>query len=154
MISITELLYPECMIMELSAKKKKKALREMADLFAAAGKAANTSTLYKYLLKREELASTGIGHGLAIPHTLCDLTEKTVIGFGRSSTGIPFGSADNKPVYMIFLIVGPADATTEHLKILSKLSRLLTDEAFRESLMKASSPQEIVGIFRKGEKEK
>lgn len=142
------------MTMELDSKKKKQAIKEMSDLFVKAGKIQNGGALQKHLLNREKLASTGIGHGLAIPHALCDLTEETIIGFGRSSAGIPFDSVDNKPVHLIFLIIGPSDATAEHLKILSKLSRLLTDEAFRESLMAAKTPEEVVTIFKAGEKEK
>jgi mannitol/fructose-specific phosphotransferase system IIA component (Ntr-type) len=75
-----------------------------------------------------------------------------VIAFGRSEGGIPFDAADNRPVHLIFLMAGPKSATALHLQILSKLSRLLTEKDFREKLLQAKSPEEVIELFRQGEK--
>ena len=150
MISISELLEPKCVKLGLEAKKKKQAVRELADLLGEAG-VGPVGTLAAQVLKREKLSSTGIGHGVAIPHTLSEDVDRTVMAFGRSSAGIPFEAADNKPAHLFFFIVGPASSGAFHLKVLSKLSRMVTESTFRDKLMQASSAEEIIEILREGE---
>ncbi len=151
MISISELLSPECIQLEMSEKRKKRAITELTELLHGAGKVENSKALAGKIIEREAMASTGIGHGIAIPHCLTNLVDETVMAFGRSSTGIPFDSADNKPAQLIFLLAGPQAATAEHLKLLSKLSRLLTEKDFRSTLLEADGPEEVIGLFRQAE---
>jgi fructose-specific phosphotransferase system IIA component len=142
----------DCIKLDLEARRKKKAVIELVDLLAGAGKIKNPAELADEILERENLASTGIGHGIGLPHCLTGLLDKTVIAFGRSEGGIPFDAADNRPVHLIFLMAGPKSATALHLQILSKLSRLLTEKDFREKLLQAKSPEEVIELFRQGEK--
>ncbi|MFO7850299.1 MAG: PTS sugar transporter subunit IIA [Spirochaetia bacterium] len=151
MISIAEMMSPDRINLELKEKKKKKVIQELAEMLGETGIVNDSSSLTKQILKRESMASTGIGHGIAIPHVLTDLVDQTLITFGRSSRGIAFDSVDNRPVYLFFLIVGPSSCSGEHLKLLSKLSRLLTDESFREKLLGAEKPEEVIELFRRGE---
>jgi fructose-specific phosphotransferase system IIA component len=150
-ISITELLTSECIQLDLKERRKKRVIAELTALLEAAGRISDGESLADRIVERESIASTGIGHGIAIPHCLTGLVDRTVMAFGRSEAGIPFDAADNKPARLIFLLAGPQTATAEHLKLLSKLSRLLTEKTFREALMAASSPEEIIELFRKGE---
>ncbi|MDZ7792723.1 MAG: PTS sugar transporter subunit IIA [Spirochaetia bacterium] len=151
MISITGLLSPECISLELHEKRKKRVIAELTDLLQSAGKVENGKALARKILEREAMASTGIGHGIAIPHCLTNLVDDTVMAFGRSTNGIPFDSADNKPAQLIFLLTGPQTATSEHLKLLSKLSRLLTEQQFRTQLFDASTAEEVIELFRREE---
>lgn len=151
MISIAEMMSPDRIKLELEEKKKKKVIKELAEMLGKTKIVSDSSQLTKQILKRESMASTGIGHGIAIPHVLTDLFDQTLITFGKSSRGVPFDSVDNRPVYLFFLIVGPSSASGEHLKLLSKLSRLLTDESFREKLLGAKAPEEVIELFQKGE---
>ncbi len=151
MISITELLTPECIRLELNEKRKKRVIAELTGLLEAAGRISDGSSLADKIVERESIASTGIGHGIAIPHCLTCLVDRTVMALGRSTAGIPFDAADSKPARLIFLLAGPQSATAEHLKLLSKLSRLLTEKSFREALLTATTPEEIIELFRKGE---
>ena len=153
MISIAEMMRPECIKLELNQKKKKRVIREMVELPAAAKIIEDTDSLVKKILERENSASTGIGHGIALPHVFTDLVKETIIVFGRSSSGIAFDSIDNRPVHLVFLIIGPSSSTGEHLKLLSKLSRLLTDKQFREKLLHVEGVEEVLDMFREEEEE-
>lgn len=151
MITICDLLVPDAIRMTLNEKRKKRVLSEMVELLASAWKLDKAPALTEQVLKREKMGSTGIGHGVAIPHCLTSLTDRTIMAFGRCRQGISYGAADNRPVYLLFLLLGPESATSDHLKLLSKLSRLLTEEQFRDQLMEAEDPEEIIELFRRRE---
>jgi mannitol/fructose-specific phosphotransferase system IIA component (Ntr-type) len=149
--TLAELLKPEGMTMELREKRKKKVLTELSGLLAAAWDLDNPAALSGEILQREKMGSTGIGHGVAIPHCLTSMADFTAMAFGRSSQGVSYGAPDNRPVHLLFLLVGPQSATAEHLKLLSKLSRLLTEEDFRNRLLTAGEPEEVIALFRRRE---
>lgn len=151
MISISELLSPECIQLSLKERRKKRVIPELTALLDQAGKVSDGTALADKIIEREALASTGIGHGIAIPHCLTNLVDTTVMAFGRSVSGIPFDSADNKPAQLIFLLAGPQSATGQHLKLLSKLSRILTEQQFRTHLFEAQEAEEVIELFRRAE---
>ena len=151
MITLTDMLSADCIKLDMEARRKKKAVIELVDLLAEAGKIEYPAELADEIIERESLASTGIGHGIGIPHCLTNRLDRTVMAFGRSEGGIPFDAADSKPVHLVFLLAGPKTATAQHLQILSKLSRLLTEKDFREKLLEVHSPEEVVELFRQGE---
>jgi fructose-specific phosphotransferase system IIA component len=150
-ILISELLSPECIQLSLKERRKKRVIPELTALLEQAGKVSDGTALADKIIEREALASTGIGHGIAIPHCLTNLVDTTVMAFGRSVSGIPFDSADNKPAQLIFLLAGPQSATGQHLKLLSKLSRILTQQQFRTHLFKAQEAEEVIELFRRAE---
>ena len=151
MISIVDLLSPECIQLNLTQKRKKRVIFELTVILEAAHKIRDGKALAKKIIERESVSSTGIGHGVAIPHSLTELAGRTAMAFGRSIPGVLFDSVDKKPAQLIFLLTGPLSATGEHLKLLSRLSRLLTEQAFRDSLLNAASPEEVIELFRKNE---
>ena len=151
MTTISDFLVPQAIRLSLKEKRKKRVIGELVEVLASAWDLDNAPALTEQILGREKMGSTGIGHGVAIPHCLTSLTERTIMAFGRCRQGISYGAADNRPVYLVFLLLGPESATSEHLKLLSKLSRLLTEEQFREHLMEAGEPEEIVELFRQRE---
>jgi len=109
-------------------------------------------TLLRALHEREQLHSTGIGDGIALPHTrnaLVGLVDHPVIVFGRQADGIPYGAIDAVPARLFFLLIAPT--VTQHLAILARLSRLLRDPKLRRNLLMADKPERVVQIIREGE---
>src|SRR5207344_3024542 len=93
--------------------------------------------LHKVLEEREQLASTAIGDGIAIPHGKLDAVGQLVGVLGRAPAGLEFESIDGKPTHIVFMLVAPSSSTGVHLKALARLSRLFRDAAFRDGLLAA-----------------
>ena len=149
-LKIWQLLAPEQMRLELKATEKTAAIREMASL-AAPDKVDNPKEFLNCLLEREKLETTGVGEGIALPHARTDAVKEAFVLFARSREGIEFESLDEKPVYLLFLIAAPKHESTKVLKILAKVSRLLNNANFRQSLLEAETPQDIIRIFQEKE---
>lgn len=147
MNKLVEKFDPACVKLELDSRKKKDVIKELIELLDATGKVKDTERLFHQLMEREKLSSTGVGHGIALPHRLSATVDKTTIACGLSRKGIDFGAVDRKRVHLVFLIVGPLSAPREHLVILSKLSRLLNDSDFRDRLLSAKTPEELIEQF-------
>ncbi len=109
----------------------------------------DSEEVYKKALNREEKGTTGVGKGVAIPHVKSSAVKKPTVAFGRSQDGIDYGSMDEKPTHLFFLIVVPEESHDQHLKLLAQLSRKLIHDDFRESLMKAKKPEDIIDILEK-----
>jgi len=148
-MKIMDFLSKEAISVELTSRTKKDAIRELVELLVKAKKLdpANVEKVVKVLLEREELGSTGIGQGIAIPHAKTDAVKEVVASFGKSNEGVEFDALDNKPVYLLFLLVAPADASSLHIKALAKISRLLKHKYFRSMLRKATNAGEVVKII-------
>ncbi|MCL5097425.1 MAG: PTS sugar transporter subunit IIA [Candidatus Omnitrophica bacterium] len=109
-------------------------------------------TLLRALQEREQLCSTGIGDGIALPHcrnALVGLVEHPVLVFGHHEPGIPFGSVDNSPARLFFLLVAPT--VSQHLQILARLSRLLRDPRLRQALLNAERAERVVFLLHEAE---
>jgi len=99
-------------------------------------------------LEREKLGSTGIGQGVAIPHGKTDVLHEQIGVLGISHKGIEFNSLDGEPVHIIFLLVGPVEVAGQHLKALSKISRLFKDKFLRQSIKDAVAVEEVIKIIQ------
>ncbi len=100
---------------------------------------------------RENLESTGIGNGIAIPHARCDDVDELTVICGISRDGIDFDALDGKPVYVIFLIVSPDKNKSLYLRVLANISRLLRHTPVRDELIRARNPKEAIEIIKKYE---
>jgi len=129
----------------LAADDKESVIREMVGALRDAGKleAENVEGIVKAILKREELGSTGIGRGVAVPHTKHASVPKLVGTVAISSEGIDFDSLDGEKVQLIFLLVSPPDRPSDHLRALEYISLQLRDETFCRFLRQAGSADEI-----------
>ena len=129
---------------------KEEVIRELVELLVSAGsiKAKEVGKLVQILMKRESLGSTGIGQGVAIPHGKSDCVTKLVAAFGVSRAGVNFDSLDGEPVTLFFLLVAPEDSAGPHLKALARISRLLKDKHFRNSLRAACDEKTLIKIIR------
>ncbi len=146
-MQICELLSRTDIIEELNATSKREALEELAGLYASRNGHPDVHAVVEVLEEREKLGSTGIGNGIAIPHGKSAGIEKILVGFGRSRRGIDFNSLDGRPAHLFFMLLAPESSSGRHLKVLAKISRMLTDETFRSDLMNAASVDDLYRII-------
>ncbi|RLA85966.1 MAG: PTS sugar transporter subunit IIA [Deltaproteobacteria bacterium] len=142
---IADILDRDSIIEELNSSEKEGVLRELVSLLARRGKIKEEARALEVLFEREKLGSTGIGEGIAIPHGKLPDLERIVCAFGRSKKGVDFEAVDGNPVHLVFLLLAPENSTTEHLKALARLSRLLKDPLFRKKLLEA---QDKDGLYQ------
>lgn len=149
-MKIMDILVKDAVVLNLAAKDKKGILDEMSRSLAAAEPSVSAETLLTVLIEREELQSTGIGEGVAIPHGKMAGLDHLMASFARSPGGVDFASIDGQPTQLYFLLVVPEHSGGAHLKALARISRFFRDPSFRGKLMDASS---IDDIFRAIEEE-
>ncbi|MCK5836626.1 MAG: PTS sugar transporter subunit IIA [Desulfobacula sp.] len=143
---ISELINKNSIIANLTARDKKGAIDELA-LSVSQTTKASAKDIATVLMEREQLGSTGIGGGIAIPHGKLDSVGSIVVGFGRSQEGVEYESLDNKPVHIFFLLLTSENSTGGHLKVLAQISKLLKMDHFKEGLLTADSVDEIYDII-------
>lgn len=132
---LSEIIKKEMCWSNLRATSKTDVIRELAGLISENDAALDRQLVENVLLEREQLGSTGIQDGIAIPHGKLPGLSKILIACGRSSVGIDFDAHDHKPTHLFFVLLAPEFAAGQHLKALARLSRLLKDTEFRQSLM-------------------
>lgn len=128
----------------LESSDRKGVLEELAAILKRTGGVPGDTDLVTILENREDLGSTGIGDGVAIPHVRLKNLGEPRMAVGRSVEGVDFHAIDNGKVHLFFLLLAPEDSTGEHLKALARISRLVKKSAFREALMKAKSREEML----------
>ena len=131
----------------LKAATKDGVIEELVDLVSTSNMVKDRDELLADIKERENLVTTGVGYGVAFPHAKTKATKGIVIAFGRSSTGVSFDAMDHKPVYLFFLIAAPEDAIGAHLNVMARLSYLMKSEQNRETLMKATSPGDVMALM-------
>jgi PTS system nitrogen regulatory IIA component len=136
-MKVTDFLAADMVVAALSADTKAGVLAEMSRHLSARVPGVDAEALRKVLEEREQLASTAIGDGIAIPHGKLDAVGRLVGALGRAPAGLEFESIDGKPTLLVFMLVAPASSTGVHLKALARLSRLFRDADFRQRLMAA-----------------
>jgi len=130
---------------DLTAADKPSVIRELTAALAASGAIAadDMDSIVKAILKREELGSTGIGRGVAVPHTKHPSVDRLVGTVGVSSEGLDFSSLDGEKVQLFFLLISPPDRPGDHLRALENISRQLRDDTFCRFLKQAKTPEDI-----------
>jgi PTS system fructose-specific IIA component/PTS system nitrogen regulatory IIA component len=130
---------------DVKAVEKEEVIKEMVQALVNAGRIeeANVKKVVKALMDREELGSTGIGAGVAVPHAKHDSVTDLVGAFGRSKKGINFEALDGEPVHVLFLLLSSKSASGAHLEALAYISRLVRDEKFVKFLKDAKDAQGI-----------
>lgn len=151
---IRDLLAPESICLNGAAADKKDVLNQMVDLMAKSGKVSDKENYLAAVFTREEEGTTGVGDGIAIPHGRCTGVNKPGLAAMVLPQGVEYEALDDEPVNLIFLIAAPEGAGNVHITILSKLSMMLMDDTFTESLRKAKSVEEFLNIIDAAETEK
>jgi mannitol/fructose-specific phosphotransferase system IIA component (Ntr-type) len=128
-------------------------IREMADALVEAGSIApgDLESIVKAIMKREDLGSTGIGRGVAVPHTKHPSVSRLVGTVAVSRAGVDFDSLDGEPVQLFFLLVSPPDRPGDHLRALENISRQLRDDSFCKLLKAAKGPMDIQHLLEEAD---
>jgi PTS system nitrogen regulatory IIA component len=146
-MKIMDFLCPDAISIDLKAQDKKGAITELVDMLAKAKKVKKPAEVIETVMEREKLGSTGIGQGVAIPHGKTDTVTEQIGALGISQKGVEFNSLDGEPVHLIFFLIGPTEVAGQHLKALSRISRLFKDKFFRQALREARSVEDVVKII-------
>jgi PTS system nitrogen regulatory IIA component len=154
-MKLEDILKSNLVIDSLRATTKPKLLSEMADHLCEQLPQIQTpsSIILDYLNQREDLGSTGIGQGIAIPHTKVPGLNDLIACFGRSTEGVEYNAIDDKPVHLIFMLLIPENSAGMHLKALARISRILKDADFRARLLTLESSQAVYDAFIDRERE-
>jgi len=146
-MKFSELINKNYIISDFEGSTKKQVLEELVEVLAASKGEIDKVELLNALLEREKLGSTGIGDGVAIPHGKLKGLDNIILLFGKSGQGVDFDAIDGKPVCLVFLLVAPADSAGLHLKALARLSRMLRETEFKNSLLMASDTETLLNII-------
>jgi len=150
-VLLTELLSADRVRVPLAARSKDAVLEELVGVLAAAGVVADVEATLRAVRQREEVLSTGIGGGVAIPHGKSDSAGGLAIAAGVAAEPLEFDSLDGEPVRLFFLLVGPESAAGLHVKALSRISRLVRREEVRRRLAEAASAAEFMAVVADAE---
>lgn len=146
-MEVNEFINQNLIKMNLKSEDKDSVIKEMIEIMAKNEIVTDKEEVIKKAMEREAKGTTGVGKGVAIPHVKSDAVKRPAVAFGRSDKGIDYGSMDEKPSHLFFLITVPEESHDEHLKLLAQLSRNLVHDDFRDSLLEAKDEEEVMNIL-------
>ncbi len=152
-MKIREILQVGKIIPSLQGKEKTDVVNELVDLFKDDELVKDLDEMRNAVHEREKIMSTGVGKGFAIPHAKTNSVNEIVAAFGKLDEPIDFQALDEQPVNLVFLLVGKENLVGPHIKLLSRISRMMNKDEFRESLSKAKTAEEIYSLFENEEKQ-
>ena len=150
-MKISDILTENLVATGLAGSTKNDIIDAMIDLVASSPKVMDKEKVRKAIFEREEIMSTGVGNGFAIPHGKTEAVADIVAAFAVTASPIDYQSLDEKPVRLVFLLVGKDNLVGPHIKLLSRISRLMNKEEFRRRLLDLKTPKEILEAFRQEE---
>jgi fructose-specific phosphotransferase system IIA component len=150
-MKVSELLNTDVIISDLKGNKKEDVINELIDLFKDDSRVEDVEKIRSAVLDREKIMSTGVGKGFAIPHGKTNSITDIIAAFGKTKNPIDYEALDNQPVHLVFLLVGRDNLVSKHIKLLSRISRMMNKDDFRNRLLEANSADEILSIFNKEE---
>jgi len=151
-MKVTDILKKGFIIHELNAGKKEEVINELINLFTNDSRVLDIEKVRSSVLEREKIMSTGVGKGFAIPHGKTNSVNDIIAAFGKSNSPVDYNALDGKPVQLIFLMVGQEKLVGSHIKLLSRISRIMNNDDFRIKLLEANSKEEIFNAFENEEK--
>jgi len=146
-MKISDILSAELIVPDLQQTTKRGVLEELISHLSAVVEGINAADLLGVLMEREQLGSTGIGDGVAIPHGKLKELKKLLAVFGKSARGVEFNAMDGRPVHLFFLLLAPENSAGVHLKALARLSRLLKNNGFRQKLMDVTDARSLYRVI-------
>ena len=150
-MKIGDILTEDMVVTRLAGVTKNEIIDAMIDLVSKSPKVTDKQKVRDAIFEREEIMSTGVGNGFAIPHGKTDAVSDIVAAFAVTAEPIDYQSLDEKPVRLVFLLIGKDNMVGPHIKLLSRISRLMNKEEFRNRLIELKSPREILETFKKEE---
>lgn len=153
MIQIHQFLTPETVRVGLPGESKTEVLDNLVQLLDHLPQVLDLAEVRRAVLAREAVMSTGVGKRLALPHAKTSAVTDTVAALAITARPIEFGAIDNEAVRILFLLVGTEEAKSTHIKLLSRVSRLMNSDSFRERLLQATTSDSVLKLFEEGETE-
>ncbi len=150
-MKLKEILSEDLIKVPLLGREKRQVIEEMVEMLATAHRIKSKDEVLKAILEREALMSTGVGDGVAIPHGKAEAAPEIVAALGIANSPVDFDAIDDKPVTLVWLLVGPPNQTGPHLKALSRISRLVHKRDFRERLATAKNAADAFGAISREE---
>lgn len=150
-MKLTDKFTEESVIVDSQKSTRGEVIEQMVDRLCQVHGRENREGLLAAVLDREGKMSTGIGCGLAVPHAKVDFVSEMCIVACSVKRGLDFEAIDKEPVYLLFLIVSPANTTGPHIRALSAISRILSDADIRKNLIMADTPEEFYATLKNGE---
>ena len=150
-MKVHELLNPKNILTSFKSELKEDTINELIDLLKDDDHVIDLEEIRKCVFEREEKMSTGVGNGFAIPHGKTNAVTDIIAAFGKSETPIDYNSLDGKPVHLVFLLIGKENLLAKHIKLLSRISRLMSSDEFRNKLIQANTAESIMKIFQDDE---
>jgi mannitol/fructose-specific phosphotransferase system IIA component (Ntr-type) len=151
MVKIQDLIRRNCVIIDLKCADKFEAIGSVARFLCSVNGLDGAEDVANRIVEREREMSTGIGYGIAMPHARLEGINSLYMAAARSVEGIEFNSLDEQDVNLIFMMVSPANTSTEHTQALSALSRMMSYEEVRRKLLQAATADEFVDVIAKAE---
>ena len=150
-MKVFELLEEKNILTKFKSDEKGEIIDEMIDLYRDSDKVNDIEKVRTAIHDREKIMSTGVGKGFAIPHGKTNAVNEVIAAFGKTTVDIDYEALDGEPVHLIFLLVGRDDMVSKHIKLLSRISRMMNKDDFRQRLIDAKSESEIINIFKEEE---
>lgn len=152
-MKIAEILREQCVVADIKGKTKRGIITELVEALANARLIEDVEAVVNVVMEREKLGSTGIGNGVAVPHGKLKNINGIMCTFGRSLNGVDFDAVDRGLVHIFFLVLAPEDSASLHLKVLSRITKILRDQSLRKKVMKLSNTHDIyMSILEEDEK--
>ncbi len=151
-MKLSEILNPSLILIPLKGETKEEIFKELEEHLTKNRFIKRSEPIEKLLLKREELGSTAVGRGVAIPHCKTSDVKETLLAVGLKKEGVLFPAPDGKPVHLLFFVLSPPEKTIDHLQILSKISKFIKIPGVIENLSSAKTPEDFMEILIKEEK--
>jgi len=148
---LSELLTIDRIKIPLEADSKEELLRELVSIVAITDGISDADAVLQAVRERESILSTGIGHGVAIPHGKSPSVPELRMAAGRAAAPVDFDALDGQPVALFFLLVGPESAAGPHIKALSRISRIVRRDDVRDRLIAATTPDEFLKALQDAE---
>ncbi len=146
-MNLRKLLSEDSIILELKSTAKDEIIREMIDFLVRRGRIKDREAALKAVLDREQKMSTGMQHGIAIPHGKTDSVDKLVTALALKKEGVDFGSMDGKPSQIFIMTISSVSRTGPHIQFLSEISQVLNDPDKRAALLKAETTAQVIDVL-------
>ncbi|MGB5288255.1 MAG: PTS sugar transporter subunit IIA [Ignavibacteriaceae bacterium] len=150
-MKVHELLDTKYILTEFKSENKDDIINELVDLLKGDERIINLEEVRKCVFDREKIMSTGVGKGFAIPHGKTNSVNDIIAVFGKSKNPIEYNALDGEPVNLVFLMIGKDTLVSKHIKLLSRISRLMNNDQFRKKLIEADNKKSILKIFEEEE---
>lgn len=147
-MALSDFLHPDLIFLDLHPRDMPDCLATMVEMAAARGAIPDAPDALRRLLDRERTMSTGMGGGVAVPHAKSDKCRQMVVAMGLIPDGVDFKAIDGKPVYVVFLLLGPPDSTRQHVDLLARIAYLVKTPGIVEALRNASDTAGIIETMR------